>query len=84
MPARIRLRFIPHFVTDAGATVAFVPLANAPGFTHRVIINRRSVDWLAEGHPPNAKAARYFIEKHPAAVAAVVTATITHAPLAAE
>lgn len=66
------MRFIPTY-TEASNEVRFVPLDPAngalPGFTHRVIVNRHSIGFQAEGFKPSAKAARFWLgeyaRKHP-------------------
>jgi hypothetical protein len=50
----------PTFVAD-GRTVQFVPCTGVPGFTHRVIVDRERVGFLANGFRPNAKAAVYYL-----------------------
>lgn len=52
------------YVDEAGNECHFVKLENAPGFTHRVIVNRKQVDWLTVGFRPSEKSAEYFINKH--------------------
>lgn len=47
-----------------GSTIEFVPVANVPGFTHRVILNSKPVDWLSRDFKPSIKAAEYYFEKH--------------------
>ena len=57
-------------------TIRFVPISNVPGFTHKVLIIRnddRKVikkDWLGSDFKVSEKAAKYFYEKHIAAIAA--------------
>jgi hypothetical protein len=57
------MKFIPTY-SDGQNLVSFIPVRNAPGFTHRVIVNRAHVAWLATGHKPNAKSARFFVANH--------------------
>lgn len=66
---RRRLSFTPRFWDHATkADLLFVPLDPSrgalPGFTHRVVIDGQSVGFLSQDHHPNAKAARYFLDKH--------------------
>lgn len=66
---RRRLSFTPRFWDHATrAELLFVPLDPSrgafPGLTHRVTIDRQFVGFLSQDHPPNAKAARYFLDKH--------------------
>lgn len=60
-------RHIPTY-SDGKNEVRFQPLNPAdgalPGFTHRVIINRRSVGFLAETHKPSARVARWWFGEH--------------------
>ena len=56
-------RLIPTFETEAGDVVQFRRIYDVPGCTHRVIINRRAVDYLGFGKP-SAKSAKFFLDKH--------------------
>lgn len=56
-----RLEARPMFVTADGRSVQFVPCADVPGFTHRVIVDRERVGFLAASFRPNAKAAAYYL-----------------------
>lgn len=47
-----------------GTTVEFVPVKNVPGFSHRVILNGKPVDWLTDKVKPSLKTAEYYFEKH--------------------
>ena len=49
---------------DDGATLEFVPIKNVPGFSHRVILNGKPVDWLSNTSKPSVKVAQYYFEKH--------------------
>lgn len=61
------LKAVPTY-SDGTHTVTFVALNPAqgsrPGFTHRVIINRKSVGFLNKDHKPSLKTARYYLDKH--------------------
>ena len=63
------LKWIPtYFDEDDKRKISFLPLSGdecIPGFTHRVVINTRRVDYLAKEYHPSYKTARYFLEKHP-------------------
>lgn len=62
---KIKVQTIYHR-EDTGDRLHFVPLANAPGFSHRVILNRRQVDWLSANARPSLKSAQFYFEKHSA------------------
>lgn len=47
-----------------GVAVEFIKIANVPGFSHRVIINGKAVDWLSADFKPSAVSAEYYAEKH--------------------
>ncbi len=55
---------IPTYLDKNGNTVVFAKCCSVPGFTHRVLINRRAVDWLSNEYKPSAKTAEYFFTKH--------------------
>lgn len=61
------LKAVPTY-SDGKHTVTFVALDPAkgamPGFTHRVIINRKSVGFLNKDHKPSLKSAEYFLSKY--------------------
>ena len=57
------IRVVNRYCWDHGYLM-FQPTKGAPGFSHRVIINGKRVDWLAENYKPSKKNAAYFIEKH--------------------
>lgn len=58
------LKLVPTY-SDGTNTVTFVNLApkqgERPGFSHRVIVNRKSVGFLHKHHRPNRKNAEYFL-----------------------
>lgn len=60
----MKIKPIPTFEADNGQVLQFRPIGDAPGFTHRVIINRRAVDWLGDNQRPSAKTAEFFLCKH--------------------
>ena len=67
----MKLRKIHKYIRDPDrATIEFIPFAGAPGFTHRVVINRVAVDWLGDQHKPNRAAAIYYLDKHKPAIEA--------------
>ncbi len=63
-----KIRKETHYIDEYNRRLWFVPLqkTDAPGFTHRVIIDYKMVDWLSTDYKPSAKTAQYFFEKHPA------------------
>jgi len=60
-------KMIPTY-SDGSNEIRFLPLDQSkgalPGFTHRVIINRRSVGFLADTHKPSAKVAEFWMKEH--------------------
>lgn len=58
------LKAVPTY-SDGKHTVTFVALdptqGSRPSFTHRVIINRKSVGFLNKDHKPSLKSAEYFL-----------------------
>ncbi len=68
-PKAIPVIRIPSFLVGnfpfASVRIEFHKLTNTPGWTHRVSINGFASDWLGRGKP-DAKAARFFYEKHSA------------------
>lgn len=66
------MKMVPTFhclVDGFGYTIQFAALTlegdgARPGFTHRVIVNRHSVGFLAEGQRPSRKSARFFLDKY--------------------
>lgn len=58
---------IPTY-SDGTNEIRFLPLNPSkgalPGFTHRVIINRRSVGFLAASHKPSAKVAEFWMKEY--------------------
>lgn len=61
------LKLIPTY-SDGTNQIAFIPLDPAkgamPGFSHRVIVNRKSVGFLNKGHKPNLKSAEFFLQSY--------------------
>lgn len=61
------MKCIPVY-SDGTNEVRFLRLDPAkgsfPGFTHRVILNRRSIGFLSENHKPSAKAAAFYVAEH--------------------
>lgn len=56
---------IQKFRDDDGNVVEFKPINDVPGFTHRVIVNNKAVDYLDNKHArPTAKVADFFYNKH--------------------
>lgn len=57
-----------------GIAVDFRPVADVPGFSHKVLILRgRDIiakDWLGDHAAPSAKMAAFYCEKHAAKIAA--------------
>lgn len=51
---------------DGVVTVSFVRLPRdaAPGYSHRVLVKGKAVDWLHNDSKPNANTACYFAKKH--------------------
>jgi hypothetical protein len=56
--------------------VEFRPVANVPGFSHRVIVKvikadprQVALDWLGNEFRPSAKVAKYYLEKHQSEIA---------------
>ena len=52
-----------------GGYVRFIPVANVPGYTHRVVLldhSRRllATDWLTKGTRITHKVAEYYYDKH--------------------
>jgi hypothetical protein len=68
------MRTIPTFEASDGTLIQFIRVNGAPGFSHRVLINREAKDWLGLGFTPSAKAAEFFHEKHKSARAALTPA----------
>jgi hypothetical protein len=64
MKTKIKLTSIPTFGDGIGNQLQFVRIKDTPGFSHRVVINRRAIDWLANNSKPGMRAARFFYEKH--------------------
>lgn len=58
------MRSIPTFEASDGTIIQFIRTQGAPGFSHRVLLNREAKDWLGYGFAPSAKAAAFFHEKH--------------------
>jgi hypothetical protein len=63
IPEEVGMTRIPTYFHD-GRQIQFWPEKRVPGFTHRVVIDRVAVDWLAQEYKPNGTAARFFLEKH--------------------
>ena len=61
---------IHSYRADNGDVILFHPSSGVPGFTHRVIINGRAIDWLGDHMRPSTNAAVYFWTKHHARNAA--------------
>lgn len=57
-------RSVPTFRDDDGNVVSFKTVTNIPGFSHRVIVNYKPVDYLGNHEKPSAKTAAFFFEKH--------------------
>lgn len=65
-------KYVGFFDAETSSKVEFWPISCAtvnpdytvPGFSHRVIVNRRIVDWLSDSEKPSAKNALFFLEKH--------------------
>lgn len=61
------LKLVPTY-SDGTNTVTFVDLdpkrGARPGFSHRVIVNKKSVGFLQQGHRPNRKSAEYFLKSY--------------------
>ncbi len=55
---------VPTYRDEAGNIVSFKAVAHIPGFTHRVIINQRAVDYLGDNAKPSAKVAEFYFRKH--------------------
>jgi hypothetical protein len=56
---------IPKFRDESGNVVEFKPVSDVPGFSHRVIVNYKAVDYLDQRHAkPSAKTAAFFFQKH--------------------
>jgi len=61
----VKFKPVIKFVeTETQTTVEFYPKDKTPGFTHRVVINGISKDWLGDNAKPNAKSAAFFFNKH--------------------
>lgn len=61
------MKFVPTYI-DGQNEVRFCPLDPAqgalPGFSHRVIINRKSVGFLSDKYRPSAKVAAFWLKEH--------------------
>jgi hypothetical protein len=55
----VKVRKLYEF-SEGPKTVEFVPVANVPGFTHRVIVDGEPRSWLGDSFHPSVKTARYF------------------------
>lgn len=67
-----RLEARPTFVAQDGRELQFIPLKRsaAPGFSHRVVIDRQPVGFLGNGFKPNAKSAAFYLEQNATKAAA--------------
>lgn len=63
---RIEIKYVPTYHVGSTDVLQFLPLPKrgVPGFTHRVILNGVSVDWLGDNASPSLKTARYYAVKH--------------------
>jgi hypothetical protein len=56
--------YVRTIYCEGSDTVEFVKLnGNAPGFSHRVVINGVAVDWLGSHVRPSKTAAKFFLGK---------------------
>jgi hypothetical protein len=60
----MKLTNIPKYRAEDGTTIEYAPVKDAPGFSHRVLINGIPVDWQGNHRKPSKKSAVYFLEKH--------------------
>ena len=64
---RLQVREVRKFLYGDGFTVEFIPVKDAPGFSHRVAVCGRLVkSWLSNESRPNRKTALFFRGKHEA------------------
>ena len=52
------------YIDEIGNECHFVKIDNAPGFSHRVIVNKKQVAWLSDQFRPSEKTAEFFINEH--------------------
>ena len=48
---------------ENGAEVEFQPVTDCPGYTYRVIVNRRRAGWVAKDGKTTLRAANYWLTK---------------------
>lgn len=61
MAIRIRKIYVDE---ETGSELEFIPASDIPGYTHRVVIDRRVRGWLGDGFRPTVANAVYFFSKN--------------------
>lgn len=64
---KLIVRFIPRYECEIDGSqhwLEFRRVDRAPGFTHRVILDGKPVDWLSNDYQPSIKTARFYFDKH--------------------
>jgi hypothetical protein len=48
------------YIDEGHNELSFVPVKNVPGYTHRIVYNKKPINWLSEMFNPTEKTAAYF------------------------